>query len=301
MKKLNLLFIFSIGLIISSCNSDDDCSISDTTQSLISITKGYYTNNSLTSSIKFNFYYDKLINIQYSDNSYDDIYYEGDLISRILEFDANNQWEWTTTYTYNSSDELTQKNVIPSPNNTITDVSRQKDFVYNENLIQSENSWSDGRFHKNTISLNSENFIIEDKLFSIDNELVNQRLFEYVNSNLTSQTIKDPDNNITYEETYSYLDKTGSKEYRYSAYLFSNQWKNNSSLNKQFGLGQFTPYEISENYVSDYYTYNFILNTSVTGTFSYEFDSNDYITKQTENINQSTGGVFKVITTYEYE
>jgi hypothetical protein len=286
---------------MSSCSSDDDCEVSNTKKSLISITKDYYTNNSLTSTTKFNFYSDKLVNIQYSDNSYDDIYYEGDLISRILEFDANNNWEWTTTYTYNSSDELIQKKVIPSPNNTITDVSRQKDFVYSENSIQSESSWSDGGFHTNTISLNSENFITEDKQFSVDNELVNQRFFEYVNSNLTNQTIKDPDDTITYEETYNYLDKISSKEYRYSEYLFGSRWKNNSSLNKQFGLGQITPYEISENYISDYYTYNFILDTSVTGTFSYEFDSNDYIIKQTENINRSTGQMDKVITTYEYE
>lgn len=106
MKKLNSLIIISLLLIISSCSSDDDCEVSDTTKSLISITKDYYTNNSPTSTTKFNFYYDKLINVQYSDNSYDDIYYEEDLISRILEFDANinrptgQMYKVTTTYKY---------------------------------------------------------------------------------------------------------------------------------------------------------------------------------------------------------
>jgi len=77
------------------------------------------------------------------------------LIARVLEFDSNNDLEWTTNYYYKNSDQLTQKKVIPSPNNTITDVSRQKDFVYNDYIIQSESSWSDGGFHKNRILLNN--------------------------------------------------------------------------------------------------------------------------------------------------
>ena len=286
---------------MSSCSSDDDSEVSNITKNLVSITKDYYTDNTPTSTTKFNFYYDKLINIQYSDGSYDDIYYERDLISRILEFDAYNNLEWTITYSYNSSKELIQKQTIPSPDNTMTDVSRQKNVTYNGNIIQSENSWSDGGFHKNTISLNSENSIIEDKQYTFDDQLVNQRRFEYVNNNLTKQTINDSNNTITLEETYNYLNKTSSKEYRYSQYLFGSEWKNNSSLNKQFGLGQSSPYEVSENYISDYYTYHFILNTSVTGTFSYEFDANDYIIKQTENITWSTGQRYKTITTYQYE
>lgn len=301
MKQLNLLFIMSFGLLLTSCKSDDDCGPSNTTQSLISITKNYYTNNVLTSSTKFNFYYDKLINIQYSDDSYDDLYYEGDVIERILGFDANNDWEWTTTYTYNSLNQLTQKKVTPSPNNTLTNVSRQKNFAYSGNLIQSENSWSDGGFHKNIISLNNDNFITEDKMFDIGNELVNTRLFEYSNNNLTKQILKDPEENIIYEETYNYLNKIGSKEYRYSQYLFGSHWKTNSSLDKQFGLGQYATHEVSESYILDYYKHNFTLNSSVTGTFYYEFDSNDYITKQTENITSSNGETYKVITVYEYQ
>jgi|GEM_PF-7031427 len=301
MKKRNILLSFSIVLILFSCSSDDDSGSSNTAQNLVSVTKDYYTNNSQTASTKFNFYNDKLINIQYSDNSYDDIYYEAGLISRILEFNANNEWIWTTVYTYDSSNRLTRKNVIPSPNNPITDVSRQKQILYNGNLIQSENSWSDGGFHKNTITLNSEDFIIEDNQFSINNELVAQRNFEYVDNNLSRQTIKDRNGNLTYEETYNYTDKSGSEPYNYSKYLFGSQWKNNSSLNKQFGLGQITPYEVSGNYISDYYTRSLSTNTSKTGTFNYKFNSNKNIIKQTENINLSTGEVYKIITTYEYQ
>ncbi|WP_033961441.1 hypothetical protein [Psychroserpens jangbogonensis] len=304
MKKLNALLIMSLLLILSSCSSDDDDNngkVSNTTKDLVSITEDYYTNNTPTASSKFNFYYDKLINIQHSNGSYDDIYYERGLISRILEFDANNNLEWTITYAYNSFNQLIQKKVIPSPNNPIT-VSRQKDFVYNGNVIQSENSWSDGGFHANTITLNSDNFMIEDKLFNSDNDLVDQRLFEYVNNNLTKQTKNNADNNTTYEETYNYLNKTSSKEYRYSQYLFGSEWKNNSALNTQFGLGQQRATKISENYVSDYHAYHFVLNVSVTGTFSYEFDANDYILKQTETITRtSTADIYKTVTTYQYE
>lgn len=301
MKKLNLLICISIGLIILSCSPNNDCGDSNNTQNLILITKEYYTNNSLTSSTKFNFYSNKLINIQYSDNSYDDIYYEGGLISRILEFKTNNEWEWTTTYTYTSSNELIQKKVIPSPNNTITDVSRQKDFVYGGNLIQSENSWSDGGFHKNTISLNSKNFMTEDKLFNNNDVLESRYLFEYINNNLSKKTLKNHEDNIVIQSTYNYLNQVETEPYKYNKYLYGSEWKNNSSLNKQFGLGQVNSYEISENYISNYYTYNFELSISITGTFNYEFDSNERIIQQTENINWSTGEKHKIITKYHYE
>ncbi|WP_062059322.1 hypothetical protein [Aquimarina longa] len=304
MKKTKLLFTILIGtfmVLISCSNDDDDDENLITTQNLISRSEEYYKNNSLIFSLKFNFQYGKLISIRDSDDRYNKILYEGDLISKILEFDTNGNLEWTTTFTYNNSDELIQKKVIPSPNNSMTDVSRQKNFTYEENIIQSESSWSDGGFHKNTISLNNNNYIIEDKMFNLDNELLIQRLFKYVNNNLTNQTIKNSKNKITYEGTYNYLNKQSTKEYRYNEYLFGDNWKNNSSLNKQFGLGQIKPYEISKNYISDYYTHNLISNTSRTGTFSYEFDSNDYITKQTENITWSTGEIYKIITTYRYE
>jgi len=301
MKKLNLLIIVSIGLIISSCCSDDDCGISDTTQSLISITKDYYTNNNLTFSAKFNFYSERLINIQYSDNSYDDIYYEGDLISKILEFDANNDWEWTTTYTYNSSNKLIQKKVTPSPNNTITDVSRQKDFVYNGNLIQSESSWSDGGLHKNMIILNNEKLITEDKILNSENTIVLTHMFEYINESLSKVIRKDSNENITAEVTFEYIEKVTSDIYNYDKYLFGKEWKNNSYLNNHHTLiTESDSYKVHKNYISNYNYSDFLTNTTITSTFNYEFDTSDNIIKQTQNV-MSNGETYKVITTYEYE
>jgi hypothetical protein len=302
MNKTSLLFGFLIVVFsATSCTKDETAQNSNTSQNLASITKQFYTNNSLTSYIRYNLSYNKLVNIQYSDNSYDDIYYEGDLVSKILEFDITNNWEWATTYTYDSFNRLTQKKVVPNPNNTIIDVSRQKDVVYDGNIIHSENSWSDGGFHKNTIVLNSENLMIEDQQFNAANEVISRRFFEYVNNNLSKQTIKTLDDVVIMEESFVYLDKVKSESSVLNTYLFGIQWKNNSSLNNQFGLGQITPFDVSENYISEYHI-NFLLNnTSKSGTFTYEFDANEHIIKQTEHINWSTGELYKVITIYEYD
>ena len=90
MKHFKLLLIFLVSLIAFSCSNDDDCDI-QTNRDLVAIVKEYYINNNLEATEKLNFYKNRLIYIQYSDGSYDDIYYEENLISRILEFDTNNE------------------------------------------------------------------------------------------------------------------------------------------------------------------------------------------------------------------
>ena len=304
MKKLNLLLTFFIGLTILSCSSEDTTADSNS-KNLVSITKDIYirNNTNIYASSKFNFDKNKLIDIQHLDGSYDKIDYEGNVISKILEFDANDNLEWTTTYTYDSFKRLTRKKVVPSPTNPDTDVSRQKDIVYDGSIIQSELLWSDNGLNKNTISINAESFITEDKFYGSNDILVSSFIFNYSNENLSKVIHKNSDGAVEFEVTYNYLDKIASGSYCYNKYLFGDEWKNNSSLNKQSGLGHSDSFEISKNYIKDIsfsYTGS-ALDYFSTETFEYEFDTEDRIIKQTRNGNDSTGESSKVITTFEYE
>lgn len=300
---LTVKAIFILGVVLFSCSEEDEILAHQEVNatSIVSITSDYYRYDNLYSSATTNFVDGKPITIKYSDKRYDSIIFEGDMILKILEFDSNKNLEWTTTYDYDRFDRLTLKNVFPSPNNAISEVSRQKSFIYDEGLIRSENSWSDGGFHKNTIILNNESFIVEDILINADNLPIKRSIFEYANGNLTKHITKNHKDEVIHEQTFNYLDKTASKAYRYDEFLFGNEWKNNSSLNKQFGLGQFKSYEISKNYISEYNSYSSETGIFLTSTFSYEFGSDEKITKQTENISRSTGDKYKVITTYFYE
>ncbi len=301
MKTLRSSIKLLIILIISSCNLDEDSHTLNSTRSLKVIKKDYYTNNILTSSKKINFSSDKLINIQYNNGNYYNIYYEGDLVSKILEFNANNQLQWTRAYSYNSYGKLTQKKITPGPALRKQYVEGQKDIVYDGNLVTHIDSWSDGsRESKNITSFDNEGLILEHNELNAHNITAFQNIYEYQNDNIVSR-IRKTYNTIRTEETYNYLDKKSSKEYRYIEYLFGSHWRINSFLdNEIMGLYNYEIYEVSDNYISNHYYFDHTTNISVTSTFSYEFDSNDYITKQTKNTN-SEGSIYKTITTYEYE
>jgi len=303
MKKLNLLLALLIGLTIPSCSSEDAPAVSND-KNLISITKDVYirNNTNIYASSKFNFNNNKLIDIQYLDGSYDLIDYEGNVISKILEFDANDNLEWTTTYTYDNSKRLTRKKVVPSTTNPNENVSRQKDIVYDGSVIQSVLAWSDNGLNKNTISINAENSITKDKFYGPNDMLVSSFIFNYSNENLSKVIHKDHEGTTEFEVTYNYLDKIASGSYCYKKYLFGDEWKNNSSFDKQSGLGHSDSFEISKNYIKDIsFSYSgTTLNYSSTETFEYEFDAEDRIIKQTRNGNDSTGETSKVITTFEY-
>lgn len=303
MKKWNLVLTLSIGLIILSCSSEVKVDNPDTTQSLISITKDYYigNNDNIYLSEKLNFNNNKLINIQYSDGSYDEIDYEGNLISKISEFDINDNLEWTTTFTYDIFNRLIVKKVVPSASNPVTNVSRQKDIAYNGNIINTTLSWSDNGLQKNTISINAENLMTEDILYDPNDAVVSSYIFIYNNENLSKLINKDQDGDTFFEITYNYLNKIASDSYCYNKYMFGNEWKNNSSLNKQGGLGHVDSFEISKNYIKDYSYSNSALNITRTASFDYEFDAGDNIIKQTRIVNESNGASYKTITTFQYE
>lgn len=300
MKHFNPILLLLISSLIS-CSSDDDARESIMVKELVAITKSYYEGNTNFFTETYNFFNDRLINIQYSDNSYDDIYYEGDLISRILEFNANNEWEWTVTYVYDNQGRLIKKEVVPSPFNTITAISRQKTFDYNGEQIESENSWSDGGLSRNSLTVNNDNVIVEDRFVTEDGDVFRRYLYGYTNGNMTALTLKDANNNSTVESTYQYLDKAVTKPYQMGSLLFGNAWKNNQFLNYQFGLSENDSFEFSANYIESFSSQNFATNISTTGTFSYKFDSDHDIIEQVYIKSSSTGSTFRTITTYQYK
>lgn len=108
-KGLNVLAIITLLLVIS-CSNDDIEGNSESTRSLTLVKKETYLNNNLRNTLKYNFYQDKLIRIQSSNNQYEEVHYQGDLVSQILEFDRNNNLQWTTTFKYDDSNRLIQKN-----------------------------------------------------------------------------------------------------------------------------------------------------------------------------------------------
>lgn len=299
MKIVKLLLAPLLLFFIYACSDSDDHGFSDSNQNLVSIKKEYYTNGNLVSSEKRNFYKKKLIYIQYSDGSYDDIYYEENLISRILEFDVNNQLEWTTEFNYDNLGRLIEKKVVPGPDNPIS-VSRQKDITYNGNKITSELSWSDGGFMKNVISLNASGLIAENKFYYQDDSLMQFSNQEYSNGNLTKVVNKASDGSVVSEATINYSSESISEYYIYYSYLYGNEWKNNYYLTEQFGLEYRDFSMISEHYIRDYHLVDSQSNFSIDATYDYTFDSNGRITKQTENGERSDGFTFKIVCSFEY-
>ena len=305
MKKpfLTVNTLIFVAAVLFSCSEADEILVDEEVDisNLIAITSDYYQDDYLYFSETSNILDRKPVTITYSDKSYDSMFYAGEMVSKILEFDLNKNLEWTTLYDYDHFDRISLKKVIPGPNNPITDVSRQKSISYDESIIRSEMSWSDGGSHKNTIVLNDKSFMVEDRMEKTDNSIINRNIFEYVNGNLLKHVTKDHSGETIYEQTFEYLDKKASKPYQYNAFLFGKEWQNNSSLNRQFGLGQFKSYEISENYISQYNSYSSGTGISISRTFAYEFDSDERITKQTENISWSSGEKYTIITSYFYE
>src|SRR5690554_2836899 len=229
MKYSKFLLIFLVGLFSFSCSKDDDCDIS-TAEKLVAINIDYYQDGFLNASEKLNFYDNRLIYIQHSDGSYDDYYYEGNLVSRILEFDVNNQWEWTTEYQYDSSERLISKEVIPGTNNP-SNTSRHKEISYNGNTINSTLTWSDGGVMKNVYSLNAEGLITKNQFLESSEQT---SFYEYENGDLKKSINKSPTGEVWNEVTYSYREEVPNEAYFYNSYVFGKHWNNNRYIQIQF-------------------------------------------------------------------
>ncbi|MDO6598314.1 hypothetical protein Q4512_15425 [Oceanihabitans sp. 2_MG-2023] len=300
MKKLNVLFILIIAFLLVSCNSDDDNSTtSNTSINLTSIKKDYYINDAFSHSSNYSFEENKLIKVEHSYGRSEELFYENDLVSNILKYDASNNLEWTNTYTYDNAKRLIQKNSISSSSNP--SANQEKEITYTDNSnIQVLFTLSSTQTTNENITLNPENLIIENKLLNDEEQIMSEKHYEYINNNLTRFEIKDPNENTLLEATFEYLDMEASDFYNYNIFTYGPEWKNNYALDTQFGLGIET-YQISKNYISSYYRYDYDINISRTVTFDYEFDSNDNIVEQIENMIESDGDTYKTVTTYNYE
>jgi len=296
MKKLNLLFILSISFFILSCNSDDDNSgTSNNSGNLTSISKVYFHNGTFYQLVNYSFEENKLIKIESDNGSTQELFYENDLVSTIIENHVSNNLDFTHEYTYDNSKRLIQKKIIFSPDSPYSNKQIDITYISNTNIMVSTDSDSQ------LITLNSENFIIENQLTSIYNNIPRTYFYEYVNENLTKYESTDIDGNTTNETTYQYLDKIASDAYSINFnYVFGPEWKNNYELDTQFGLG-LELFQISKNYIESYYRYNYITDISRTVSFDYEFDASDNIIDQVKTIVESSGDIFITRTIYEYE
>ncbi|WP_452227958.1 hypothetical protein [Lacinutrix sp. MEBiC02404] len=300
MKKLNLLFVLSIAFLLISCNSNDDNSgTSNSSGNLISIFKEYNINGTFSHSVNYSFEDNKLIKIEPSFGRNEELFYENDLLSTILKYDASNNLEWTHTFTYDNSNRLIQKNSIASSTNPVSNQEKLISYPDNSN-IQALFTLSSTQTTQENSTLNSENYIIETHLLTDEDDVIRTDYYEYTNQNLTEFEQTDHNGIIINELTYEYLDKIASDAYHYNKYLFGTEWKNNLALDTQFGLG-LELYQISKNYISSYYRFDYLRNISRTVTFEYEFDSNDNIIEQVKNTVESNGDTYATITTYEYE
>lgn len=296
-KNIKLILIPIFLFFLSACSNDDDGGIPNTSEELVAINIEYFQNNTLQSTEKLNFYDNRLIYIQYSDGSYDDIYYTGNLVSRILEFDINNQWEWTTEYKYDSSERLIDKKVVPGTNNPINTI-RHKEIFYNGNTINSTLTWSDdGGVMKNIISLNSEGLIMENQFLESSEQT---SYFEYNNRDLMKSIYKSATGEIWNEITYSYRDETPSEAYFYNSYLYGKHWNDNLYLQEQFTPSYTELSKIGGHYIKGYQRNNLLEDYTDDASYDYVFDSDGRIKTQTEYIVRSTGLNFKRVYNFEY-
>ncbi|NJM80391.1 MAG: hypothetical protein HC854_13680 [Flavobacterium sp.] len=208
MKKV---LIFIIGFLIVSCSKDDSC-VSETNTSLVSITKKYYSNNNFTTSAKYNFYDNKLINILYSDGSYEDYQYNNNLVSRILKFNSNDSLFWTITYLYDSLGRIIEIKRIPSASNSQLQITAIYSFEYTLNQILITVNFSPGDTIKYQILLNQENKIIKEMVISINGNTVTELPYFshiYLNGNLSEsvETFLNLNNPIGQTKSNSYNDK----------------------------------------------------------------------------------------------
>lgn len=297
MKKI---LIFIIGMLIISCSKDDSQgsqTISST--NLVSITKKYYLNNSFTASEKLHFYDDKLIHIQYHDGSYEDYQYDNNLVSRILEFKSDHSLFWTITYLYDNFGRIIEIKRIPSSTNVEIKTVAKFSFVYNTNQILINSVFTPGGNETYELNLDSNNKILNEKIISINGNLVTFPFYAYtyVNGNLlnclsTNQTIPE---NIN----YSY--NTYKNDFNYNKYLFGKNWKLNNCLDYYVrGRNVKLVLETTSEYLVSSATHNFNNGSEIT-TYNYLFDDKNRIKKEIVNKTSTFFPPFKDESIYEYK
>jgi hypothetical protein len=149
MKKLILCLGFA-AITLTSCSSDSDSSNNDSDEVLVkeivytSITDDY------TETVEFTYNGTKIIKGTYDDGSEDIYTYQGDLITKI-EMIADGDVLYTETFSYDSSDRLTQ---YVSQEGSFID---QETFAYNnDGTVTSTSGTGGGAFVRTLHFMNDE-------------------------------------------------------------------------------------------------------------------------------------------------
>lgn len=281
MKKLIPLVL---GVLLMSCSKEDsEKDIQQNTPSkLSSITTNYYYNDYLPNySSKLNFQDDKAIDCRYSNGKHTDYQYEGDLVSRIRDFDRAGNIIRTFFYKYDTEGKIITIKLEVIATNNIDIATCTFNFEYNNNEITatiSEVGWNNDVFK---FYLNQDNQIIKEECILINGNAANNFLranYTYANKNL-STFFDDTIANSPIKGTYVY--NTIKNDFNYNKYLFGKHWKNNSCLNAFTSYRWEVRYNLhitSENLISEStFTQN---NTTTIKTYNYIFNSNNQISKE---------------------
>jgi len=299
MKKI---FILIIGFLIVSCSKDDsECPNSISNAKLVSITKNYYSNNSFASSEKLNFYDDKLINIQYSDGSYEDYQYNNNLVTRILKFEQDESLFWTYTYLYDNEGRIIEIKRIPSPTNVQVQTVAKYSFVYNTNQILMTAVFTPGNTLTYELIFDQNNKIINEKWLSNNGSLVTNQFYftnTFTNGNLSNSLMENnsgPTDNISY--SYNNI----KNDFDYYKFLFGKHWKNNKCLDLfKNVLSVRGVLETTSEYLVTNSSHNYN-NGSENTTYNYTFNEKNQISMKIVEKISTFLPIYRCESIYEYK
>lgn len=295
MKKLFILFTF---LLVYSCSDDNNEGNNQNQKGkLESITKNYYSNNSLYSTSTLSFFNDKLINIQNQDGSYEDYQYANGLVSRILNFDNTDTLFWTITYQYDSLGRIKEINRIPGENNDQIIPSARFEFTYEPTQIIVDVTFTPGNLNRYVFLLNENKQITQHNLIVSNGSVVDLNLFSYQYENGNSISVNSLNDSENYSKTFEYNEL--KNEFNYNQFLFGNEWKNNLLLNF-FTFGFYLDIElVSTNLLSSSV---FEVNNGVQNTnYAYSFNEFNQITREVLNQSSTFEPNFKSEVIYTYQ
>ena len=296
MKKNAVFVILLIGLIAASCSEKAPFGVKVANNlGLTSISRS--GDNSYT----INFYQGKPIDIQYG-TSHDEFEYHSGLIYKWLSFDHENKLTLTVIYSYDAMGRIASIEYNPTKpplwGDTLTNTTN-----YTDNQIVSIWNSRHGYIRKSKMTLNQQGVIIMDEVSHLDGT-INSTKYAYSNGNLTSCTLSNSKNSETEFRSFTYLNKKNSYYNYYKKFLFGAEWKNNSAIDfpdNNLDYHFLNPFsqsvypQVSQNLISTYSM------GKVSASVGHEFDHEDNLKTQIEELTFADGSKRTIITYFIYK